>query len=324
MAEVFVTRALPGRAIEVLLAAGHNVRVWPEDRAIPAAVLAAELPAADAAITMFMDPVTAPLLDSAPSLKVIANMAVGFDNIDAVHAAARGVWVTNTPGVLVDTTADLTWALMLAAARNIALADRLTRTTGWPEWSPGAFAGMDLAGATLGIVGLGAVGEAVARRAAGFRMRVLYANRTRKPAAEQQLGVGYATLPELLAASDVVSLHVALAPETRHLIGRPEFALMKPSALLVNAARGAVVDTAALVDALREGAIAGAALDVTDPEPLPEDHPLFEFPNVVITPHIGSATVATRARMAEMAAANVAEVLAGRPPVNPVNRPAPR
>lgn len=324
MAEVFVTRALPGRALEILLAVGHNVRVWPEDRAITTSALAAELPGADAAITMFMDRVTPSLLDSAPSLQVIANMAVGFDNIDVAHAAARGIWVTNTPGVLVDTTADLTWALILAAARNIALADRLTRTTGWPEWSPGAFAGMDLAGATLGIVGLGAVGEAVARRAAGFRMRILYTSRTRKPAVEEQLGARHTTLPALLAESDVVSLHVALAPETRHLIGAPEFALMKPSALLVNAARGPVVDTTALLDALREGAISGAALDVTDPEPLPEDHPLFEFPNVVITPHIGSATVATRARMAEMAAVNVVEVLAGRPPVNPVNRPAPR
>ncbi|GIW13529.1 MAG: hypothetical protein KatS3mg062_0968 [Tepidiforma sp.] len=237
-------------------------------------------------------------------------------------AAERlGVWVTNTPGVLAETTADLAFALLLAAARRVVEADRDTRAGGWKTWSPTGFLGADVFGATLGIVGLGEIGEAVARRARGFKMRILYYSRTRKPALEADLGLEYRTLPELLAQSDFVTLHTPLTPETRRLIDAAAFAAMRPGAILVNTSRGGVVDQDALVEALRSGRLGGAALDVTTPEPLPIGHPLYTFPNVVITPHIGSASRATRARMAEMAAANIIAVLDGREPLNPVNRP---
>ena len=251
-------------------------------------------------------------------------MAVGYDNIDPSEAAKRGVWVTNTPGVLAKTTADMAFALLMAAARNVVASDRDTRAGGWTTWSPTAFLGKDVFGATLGIVGLGEIGEAMARRARGFDIRVLYAGRTRKSDAESRLGCSFVPLEELLAESDFVSLHTPLNAETRGLMGAKQFALMKRSSILVNTARGGVVDQEALIAALRAGTIAGAALDVTDPEPLPLDNPLYSFPNVVITPHIASASMATRSKMAEMAATNIIEVLAGRPPVNPVNQLPPR
>ena len=277
--------------------------------------------AADAALTMVTDPVGADLLAAATGLRVVSNMAVGYDNVDAEAAAAAGVWVTNTPGVLHETTADLAFALLLAAARNVVLSDRDTREGGWRTWSPTAFLGPDPSGATLGILGLGEIGSAVARRARGFGMTVLAATRTPRPEVERELGVERVPLPELLARSDFVSIHVPYGPETERLLGAAEFDVMKETAILVNTARGGVIDQDALVEALHAGAIGGAALDVTVPEPLPLDHPLFGFPNVVITPHIGSAGHATRARMAEMAASNIIAVLAGEEPQNPVNRP---
>ncbi len=299
--------------------------VWPEDLPPSAAALRDNLLEADAALTLVTDPVGPDLLAAAPRLRVVANMAVGYDNLDAEAAAAAGVWATNTPGVLHETTADLAFALLLAAARNLVLSDRDTRDGGWVTWSPTAFLGHDPFGATLGIVGLGEIGRAVARRAAGFGMTVLAATRTPRPEVERELGVERVSLPELLSRSDFVSLHVPYGPETEGLMGAAEFAAMKETAILVNTARGGVVDQDALVEALRAGAIGGAALDVTVPEPLPLDHPLYGFPNVTITPHIGSASHATRARMAEMAARNIIAVLAGEEPPNPVNRPpAPR
>lgn len=322
MGHVFITRAVPGSAVEHLQAAGHSVETWPGELPPPPAALAARLAAADAAFTTVVDFISPGMLAAAPNLKVVANMAVGYDNVDPAAAAALGIWVTNTPGVLAETTADMAWALLMAAARNVVASDRDTRAGGWKTWSPTAFLGVDVFGATLGIVGLGEIGEAVARRATGFKMRVLYHSRTRKPALEADLGLRYSPLPDLLAESDFVSLHTPLTPETRHLVGAAQLAAMKPTAILVNTARGGVVDQDALVDALRSGAIAGAALDVTTPEPLPLDHPLFSFPNVIITPHIASASLATRSRMAEMAAANIIAVLRGDPPLNPVNRPA--
>jgi glyoxylate reductase len=210
----------------------------------------------------------------------------------------------------------------MATARRVAQGDREARAGGWRTWSPTGYLGVDLFGATLGIVGLGEIGEAMARRARGFGMRLLYASRSRKPAVEAVLGVVWAELDELLRASDFVSLHVPLTPETRGMIGARELALMGPQSILVNTTRGQVVDQDALVAALRNGRLGGAGLDVTTPEPLPPDHPLFSFDNVVITPHIGSASMATRSRMARMAARNIIEVLAGRAPINPVNRPA--
>lgn len=318
MGTVFVTRQTPGRAIEMLRAGGHDVEVWPEAAPPPPDTLAAKLAVADAALTMVVDRISPEMLDGAPKLRIVANMAVGYDNVSPAEAAKRGVVVTNTPGVLAETTADMAWALLMAGARNVVSSDRDTRAGGWTTWSPTAFLGQDVFGATLGIAGLGEIGEAMARRARGFEMRVLYASRTRKPEAEQRLGVEFVTLDELLRQSDFVSLHTPLTPQTRHLIGARELSLMKPGALLVNTARGGVVDQDALIAALGAGTIGGAALDVTDPEPLPLDNPLYAFPNVVITPHIASASLATRSKMAEMAAQNIIEVLAGRPPINPV------
>jgi len=322
MGHVFITRALPGRAVELLAAAGHSLETWPGELPPPPEVLAASLATADAALTTVVDFVSLAMLAAAPRLKIVANMAVGYDNVDPEAAAGLGIWVTNTPGVLAETTADMAWALLMAAARNVVASDRDTRAGGWQTWSPTGFLGVDVFGATLGIVGLGEIGEAVARRATGFKMRVLYHSRTRKPALEADLGLEYRALPDLLAESDFVSLHTPLTPETRHLMSTGQFAAMKASAILVNTSRGGVVDQHALVEALRSGAIGGAALDVTTPEPLPVDSPLYDFPNVVITPHIASASLATRSRMAEMAAENIIAVLEGRPPIHPVNHPA--
>ncbi len=319
MATVFVTRQTPGRAIEMLRAAGHEVDVWPDPTPPPPEALAGKLAASDAALTMVVDRITPEMLDAAPNLRIVANMAVGYDNVNPAEAAKRGIVVTNTPGVLAETTADMAWALLMAGARNVVASDRDTRAGGWKTWSPTAFLGQDVFGATLGIVGLGEIGEAMARRARGFEMRVLYASRTRKPDIEARLGIEFVPLEDLLRQSDFVSLHTPLTPETRHFIGARELSLMKPTALLVNTARGGVVDQDALIAALHAGTIGGAALDVTDPEPLPLDNPLYTFPNVVITPHIASASLATRSKMAEMAAANIIEVLAGRAPINPVS-----
>lgn len=322
MAKVFVTRVVPGRALDMLRAAGHTVDLWEDELPPPPSVLAERLASADAALTLLTDRIDAALLAASPSLKVIANMAVGYDNVDPHEAADAGVWLTNTPGVLAETTADLAFALLLAAARRVVESDRDTRAGGWRTWSPTAFLGHDVHGATLGIVGMGEIGEAVARRARGFSMRLLYTNRSPRPEAERELGAERRPLEELLAESDFVSVHVPLTTETRRMFGGPQFRLMKPTAIFVNTARGGVVDQDALVAALREGRIAGAALDVTDPEPLPLSHPLFALPNVVITPHIASASVATRSRMAEMAAQNIIAVLNGAEPPNAVNRPA--
>ena len=325
MASVFVTRQTPGKALELLQQAGHETRVWPGELPPPPDDLARELREADAALTMVTDRIDEDMLIATPGLRIIANMAVGYDNVSPEIAAKHGVWLTNTPGVLAETTADFSWSIMLSAARNVALSDRDTRNGGWKTWSPTGFLGVDIYRATLGIIGLGEIGEAVARRARGFDMRILYASRTRKPALEERLGVEWASMEDLLAQSDFVSLHVPLNDQTRHLMGSRKFAMMKPGAILVNTARGQVVDQDALVHALRNGTIGGAALDVTDPEPLPVEHPLFSFPQVVITPHIASASLATRSRMADMAAENIIAALAGREPPNPVNRPeAPR
>ncbi len=321
MAQVFVTRSVPGRPLQLLESAGHSVTVWPDEMPPAGDDLTVNVQAAAGILTMVTDRIDAGLMASAPHLRVIANMAVGYDNVSPVEADAAGIWLTNTPGVLAETTADLAFGLLMDAARNLSASDRDTRAGGWKTWSPTAFLGHDIYRATLGIIGLGEIGEAMARRARGFSMRILYASRTRKPAAESSLGLEWRSFEEVLAASDFLSLHVPLTPETRHLISRKELALMKPGAVLVNTTRGAVVDQDAVVESLSAGHLGGAALDVTDPEPLPLGHPLYGFPNVVITPHIGSASLTTRAKMAEMAAANIVEVLAGREPLNPVNKP---
>ena len=301
MARIFVTRELPFEALD-RLAAEHEVDVWEGDLPPDADAMRERAAGADALLTLVTDPVDAQLLAACPQLKAIANMAVGTDNIDLEAAAERGIPVGNTPDVLTDATADLAFALLLAVARRIPQGAELVRTGRWRTWEPAADLGADLAGATLGIVGRGRIGDAVARRAEGFGLAVIHHSR--------RSGVA---LEELLERADFVSLHCPLTPETRHLIGDAALARMRPTALLVNTARGGVVDQAALRRALLEGTIAGAALDVTDPEPLPADDPLLEAPNLLVVPHVGSATVRTRARMAEMAVENLLAALAGRP-----------
>jgi glyoxylate reductase len=263
--------------------------------------------------------VDASLLAGAPSLRAVSNVAVGYDNIDVAACTARRIPVGNTPGVLTETTADFAFALLMGLARRVAEADAFVRAGKWRTWSPTLLLGTDVYGATLGIVGLGAIGAAVARRARGFGMRVLYVSREPRPALEAELGLRRVDKATLLAESDVVSLHVPLSPATRHWLGRAELAAMKPGALLVNTARGGVVDQEALIEALRAGRLGGAALDVMEPEPLPADSPLMTLPNVLLAPHIASASHATRGRMASMAVDNLLAALEGRRPPHCVN-----
>jgi len=253
------------------------------------------------------------MLDRLPGLRVISNYGVGVDHINLADAAARGIRVGNTPGVLEATTADLALALLLAAARRVVAGDRYARSPKFLRYDPGTMLGREVHGSTVGIIGLGRIGRLIARRALGFDMKVLYHNRRRRPEVEQELGVSYAPLERLLAEADHVILSVPLTAETRGLIGGPALSRMKPTATLVNVARGQVVDTAALAEALAAGTIAAAALDVTDPEPLPRNHALLQMENVVITPHLGSATIETRRRMAELSVANLLAGLKGLP-----------
>jgi lactate dehydrogenase-like 2-hydroxyacid dehydrogenase len=301
LSRVFVTRELPFGALE-RLAAEHEVDVWPEPRPPTPEELRAGAARAEGLLSMLTDRVDAALLDACPSVRAVANLAVGTDNIDLDAVAARGVAVGNTPGVLDEATADLAFALLLAAARRLPEGEAAVRGGEWTTWQPAWMLGTDVSGATLGIVGLGRIGRAVARRAEAFGMEVLHTSRS--------AGV---PLEELLERSDHVSLHCPLTAETRHLMDARALARMKPTAILVNTARGAIVDQAALREALLAGTIAGAALDVTDPEPLPADDPLLDAPNLLVVPHIGSATTRTRARMADLAVDNLLAALAGRP-----------
>jgi glyoxylate reductase len=297
---IFVTRELPFPALD-RLAAEHELDVWEEPLPPPPEALRERAAAADAILSLVTDPIDAEVIAAAPKLKAIANMAVGTDNVDLDAAAERGIPVGNTPGVLTDATADLAFALLLALARRIPEGAAKVRDGAWRTWEPAAELGADLADATLGIVGRGRIGDAVARRAEGFGMEVVHSSRSS--------GV---PLEELLERSDFVSLHTPLTPDTRHLIGADELRQMKDTALLINTSRGGVIDQDALRRALIEGEIAGAALDVTDPEPLPADHPLLDAPNLLVVPHVGSATVRTRARMADMAVDNLLAALAGK------------
>jgi glyoxylate reductase len=300
VSRIFVTRELPFPAID-RLRAEHDVEAWPGTEPPPPDDLRAHAREAEGLLTMLTERVDEALLDAAPKLRAIANMAVGTDNIDLGAAAARGIPVGATPGVLTDTTADLAFALLLAAARRLPEGEREVRDGRWAPWQPAHNLGADVTGATLGIVGWGRIGQAVARRAEGFGMEILHSSRTS--------GI---PLDELLRRADFVSLHTPLTPATRHLIDADALARMKPTAFLVNTARGPVVDQAALKGALEHGTIAGAALDVTDPEPLPGDDPLLDAPNLLVVPHIGSATVRTRERMAAMAVENLLAALDGR------------
>ncbi len=318
---VYVTRRIPEEALQ-LLRRDVAVRIWDSDEVVPREVLLKEVAGAVGLLCLLTERIDEELLSHAPRLKVVANMAVGYDNLDLSALSRRRIVATNTPGVLTETTADFAFALIMAIARRVVEGDRFVREGRWKTWGPMLLLGRDVHRATIGIIGMGRIGSEVARRGAlGFGMQVLYFSRTRKLDLEERFGYRYVDLETLLRESDFVSIHVDLNDSTRKLIDARRLALMKPTAYLINTARGPIVDSRALYEALRDGRIAGAALDVTDPEPLPLDHPLWSFDNVVITPHIASASERTRARMAEMAAENVLAVLAGREPPNPVVSP---
>jgi lactate dehydrogenase-like 2-hydroxyacid dehydrogenase len=316
---VFVARRIPDAGLDPI-AAACDLDVWEDELPPPREALLARVAGCDGILTLLTDRVDDELLDAAGAgLKVVSNYAVGFDNIDVAACARRGIAVGNTPGALTETTADLAWALILAASRRVVEGDRYVHEGRWRTWGPLLLMGSDVHGATLGVVGLGRIGQAVARRAIGFGMTVLYSSRNRvAPEIETELGATYVSLPELLERSDIVSLHVSLAPDTRGLIDAEALARMKPTAVLINTSRGPVVDAGALAAALRDGTIAAAGLDVTDPEPIPADDPLLGLENCIVLPHIASATLATRGRMAAMAAANLLAGVRGEPLPTPV------
>jgi len=315
---VFVSRRIPEPAMQILR--GHcEVEVWPERLPPSRSDLLAGVSGAEGLLCLLTDHVDAELLDAAPHLRVVSNYAVGYDNIDVVAASERGVAVTNTPGVLTGATADFAFALLLAAARRVTEADRSVRRGEWLTWEPEFLLGRDVHGAVLGIIGLGRIGRAVARRAAGFDMKVIYTDAQRFTDVEDELAVDYVSLEELLRIADFVSIHVPLNRETAGLIRRRQLQMMKPGTILINTSRGGIVDENALVEALREGPLAGAGLDVFDEEPLPSDHPITELDNVVLAPHLGSGSAEARSAMAGKAARNLVAVLSGRMPDHIVN-----
>jgi glyoxylate reductase len=303
VARVFITRALPFPAIDRLRAA-HDVDVWEDDLPPPRPALLERARPVDGLLTMLSERVDDELLDAAPDLRVIANYAVGSDNVDLRATRRRRIPVGVTPDVLTDATADLAMALLLAAARHLPQAGRAVREGRWRTWEPDGWLGLELAGATLAVVGAGRIGSAVARRAEAFGMRVLTVGRED-------------SLHDALAQADAISLHVPLTTQTRHLIDHDALEATRRGAILVNTARGPIVDQAALATALREGRLAAAGLDVTDPEPLPADDPLLDAPNLIVVPHIGSATRTARERMAERAVDNLLAGLEGRPLPHP-------
>jgi glyoxylate reductase len=320
---VFVARIIPDEGL-VALRASCDVDLWEGELPPPRDELLRRVAGCDGVLTLLTDRVDDEFLDAAgPGLKVVSNYAVGFDNIDVAACARRGIPVGNTPGVLTDTTADLAFALLMAAARRVSEGERYVREGKWKTWGPLLLLGPDVHGATIGIVGFGRIGQAVARRAQGFGMEILYHDVHELPReVSEPLGATYLPLEEILPRSDFVSLHVNLSPATRHLINAETLGWMKPTAILINTSRGPVIDQEALADALDQGVIAGAALDVTDPEPIPMTDRLVGRDDCLIVPHIASASRATRAKMAEMAAANVLAGVRGEPLPTEVPPPA--
>ena len=316
--KVYLTRLLPPAVMERL--ERETQLTWHrEDHVATKAEIIAGAKSCDALLCNITDRVDAEVLDACPGLKVVANFGVGFNNIDVAAATTRKIPVTNTPGVLTDATADIAFALLMAAARRVGEGERLVRSRQWTGWNPIQLLGADIAGATLGLIGFGRIGKAMAKRARAFDMRLIYWNRTRLSASEEAgTGATYAPMDEVLRQSDFVSLHVAYNPETHHLLGEKQFALMKPTALVINTARGAVIDEAALVRALQAKRIAGAGLDVFEREPLLEAG-LYECENAVLAPHLGSATIGTRTKMGMIALENLLAVCAGQRPPNCVN-----
>lgn len=317
---VFITRKISEEVLTPLKQIA-DVQMWnSESEAVPREVLLNEGKKADALLTMLSDSVDKELLENAPNLKVVANLAVGYDNINLEAAARNEVIVCNTPDVLTETTADLTFGLMLSAARRLTEANLFVKEGQWKSWSPYLLAGTDVHHKTIGIVGMGSIGTAVARRAKGFGMEILYHNRSRHAAAENELGAAYKSFEELLEGSDFVICLTPLTEDTKHLFDADAFKRMKSSAIFVNVGRGQVVDEEALIHALEQKEIAGAGLDVFYKEPIGADHPLLQFPQVVALPHIGSASVETRTTMMELCRDNIIAVLEGRKAKSVVGR----
>jgi len=309
--QVYVTRVIPEAGME-MIRASSVAEVWERGSPPPYKVLLEKVAGLDGLVCLLTDRIDGALMDAAgDSLRVISQMAVGFDNIDIEAATERGIPVGNTPGVLTDTTADFAFTLLMAAARRIAEGERYVKAGKWKTWGPTLLMGQDIHRATLGLVGLGRIGKGMARRASGFGMRVIYSDPMVDETEAKELGAESYEFDDLLAESDFVSLHVPLTPETTHLMGEKEFKRMKPSAILINTARGSAVDSNALYHALKEGEIAYAALDVTEPEPISLDDPLLTLDNCLIVPHIASSSLATRSRMAVMAAQNLEAGLKG-------------
>ena len=307
----FVTRQIFPEALE-LIGQTAQLEVWPDVSPPTPQELADKVSGVDGVLTNIMDRVDAPLLDRAPRLRVISQLAVGLDNIDVAAASRRGILVGYTPGVLAKATADVGFALLMSAARRISESERWVRAGGWKmAFHPMFWLGTEVHGATIGIVGLGQIGLEMAKRALGFDMNVIYYSRTRKPELEERYGLKYVEPHTLLSSADFISLHIPLTPETRHYIGERELRMMKPTAILINLARGPVVDPKALYAALSEKWIQAAALDVTDPEPILPDDPLLALENLIITPHIGSASIASRREMCMLAARNLVAGLSG-------------
>ena len=317
--KVYVTRLLPERGL-AKIRQNFDAEVWEEYSPPPKRVIVEKVRDIDGLVPLLSDPIDSEVFDAAPKLKIVAQMAVGFDNIDIKEATRRGIYVTNTPEVLTETTADFAWALLMAIARRVVEADKYVRTGQWKvSWHPSMLLGRDIHGSTLGIVGAGRIGAALARRAKGFDMKVLYHDVVPRPDLEKDLGAKRVDLDTLFRESDFVSVHVPLMKETYHLVDARKLSLMKKTAYLINNSRGPTVDEKALYDALKEGRIAGAGLDVFEQEPTPTSNSLLGLGNVVVAPHISSASHETRSKMAEMAADNAIAFFEGRKPPNLVN-----
>ena len=317
---IYITRKLPDALVKPLQEK-YDVKMWKhDDIPVPRDILMEEAKKADALLSVLADSIDEAVLTAGNNLKVVANLAVGFNNIDLKTASQKGIAVCNTPDVLTDTTADLTFALLMTAARRIVEAAEYLKEGKWQSWNPFLLAGMDVHHKTLGIVGMGRIGETVAKRATGFDMDILYYNRTRKPEAEKQLGVIYSSFDELVQKADFIICLTPLTAETKNMFTREVFLKMKSSAIFINVSRGAVVDEQALHDALVAGEIAGAGLDVFQVEPIKADHPLLTLPNVVALPHIGSSSTETRTAMIELCIENISSILEGKEPKTLVNK----
>jgi len=309
---IFMTRAIAPAAIE-RLSAQTDLEVWPHEAPPPYEILIDRVQNATGIVSLLTDRIDAGLIAAAgPDFRIIAQMAVGFDNIDVAAATARGIPVGHTPGVLTETTADFAWTLLMAAARRVVEAHNEVQQSIWRPWGPDVLTGQDIFGATLGLVGFGRIGQAMAKRAQGFDMPILYHDLQRFPEAEKSLGAQFVSLEELLERADFVSLHTFMSPQNKFMMGKSQFGQMKPNAIFINTARGGLVDPDALLWAVRERKMAGAGLDVFETEPIPEGHPLLNEPSVIITPHIASASKNTRARMALMAAENIIAAIEGK------------